>query len=66
MFQIIIRIMLVCSGVITGWFVAEDTETYKILNLFIAILLVVLSVAMAAYWHRIVAYFRRGHEKNVQ
>lgn len=54
----IIRALLLLSSVITGWFVATDSDNFNVFNMMVAVLLVTLGVAVTAYWPQIIAWFK--------
>lgn len=58
MFGWLVRIMLFLSGVIAGWFVAQDDLNYDMIRLAIMLLLVTLCVAIVAFWRNGVAFFK--------
>lgn len=46
------RLVLFLSGIIVGWFFAENDVRFEIMKLVVAMFLLVLALAAAAFWRR--------------
>lgn len=47
-----VRGLLVVSGTVTGWFVAEDALNFEIVQMAVALILLALVVFALAFWPR--------------
>ncbi|MFT4058054.1 MAG: hypothetical protein QM652_00740 [Legionella sp.] len=59
MFNWIIRALLVISGSITSWFVAQDALNFAIVQMVIAVLLFTLVIFIIAFWPLVKKLFKR-------
>lgn len=46
----LIRIFSVAGGVIAGWLVGRDAPNYSFLQMVVTLLLIVIAVAVLAFW----------------
>lgn len=46
----VVRGLLIVAGVITGWFTAKDAPNFGVVQMVVALLLLVLIVAVVAFW----------------
>jgi hypothetical protein len=46
----IVRGLLIVSGTVTGWFVAEDALNFEIVQMAVALILLALVVFALAFW----------------
>ena len=46
----LVRGALIIAGVVTGWFVAEDAPNFSLIQGMTALLVIVLVVAVLAFW----------------
>lgn len=58
----LIRPLMFVAAIIAGWFVAEDSANFGVVQLVISVLLVTLLVAIAAFWDSITAFFGFGRK----
>lgn len=58
----LIRPLLLLSAVIAGWFVAEDAVNFGVVQMAVAVVLIAVIVALAAFWEVLVDWFH-GTEK---
>lgn len=54
----LMRPLLLLAAVIAGWFVAEDATNFRLVQMVVAILLITLAVALAAFWETVVDWWR--------
>lgn len=54
----IVRPIMFVAAIIAGWFVAEDSANFGVVQLVISVILVTLLVALATFWHSIVDWVR--------
>jgi hypothetical protein len=60
----IVRGLVVVAGFITSWFVAKDAPQFGILQMAVVLLLVVLVVAVLAFWpERWTHFLNRVHRR---
>lgn len=45
-----VRVFLIVAGTITGWFVARDATNFGVLQMFIMLMLITITVAGVALW----------------
>ena len=50
MFSWLVRLILLASGMIAGWIVAQDAPNFGVVQAMIAILLIALTVFALAFW----------------
>lgn len=62
MLSLIIRVVLLLAGVITGWFVTQDASSFGTVQMSIAILLITFLVAAAAFGPALIARLRRRND----
>lgn len=55
----VVRGLLFLGGIIASWFVATDADNYHIVSFVAAMFLLVVGVALAAFWPSIVRWFKR-------
>lgn len=58
MLNFIIRPLLALAGVITGWFVATDATNFSLIQMAVAVVLLTLFVALAAFWETVMGWLR--------
>lgn len=58
MFGWLARIVLAVAGVIAGWFVAREAQNFSLIQMSIALLLITIMVAGAAFGPTILTWFR--------
>ncbi|CFX02114.1 conserved protein of unknown function [Candidatus Filomicrobium marinum] len=58
----LIRIVMGISGVIAGWFVAQDSANFGVVQMAISLLLVIGCVLLAVFWPNIIAVFKSSTE----
>lgn len=63
MFGWIVRAVMVLAGVIAGWFVARDDTNFDLVQMSVALLLITVCVAIAAFWPSIAALFKGGRKE---
>jgi hypothetical protein len=56
----LVRVLLVAGGVIAGWLVGRDAPNFTFVQTVATLLLIVLVVAVLAFWPRLRNPFRRG------
>lgn len=54
----LVRLILAVSAVIAGWFIADDAANFGIIQLVVALFLITICIAVAAFWPNLVAMFR--------
>lgn len=54
----LLRPILFVAAIIAGWFVAEDSANFGIVQLVISVLLITGLVAIVTFWGTITAWFR--------
>ncbi|WP_091136931.1 hypothetical protein [Microvirga guangxiensis] len=46
----IVRGLLIVTGIVTGWFVAQDAAIFGVAQVMVALLLITAVVAILAFW----------------
>jgi len=46
----LVRVLSIAGGVIAGWFVGRDAPNYGLLQMVATLLLIVVAVALLAFW----------------
>lgn len=54
----LIRPILFLAAIIAGWFVAEDAANFGVVQMAVAVLLITLCVALAAFWETVIGWMR--------
>ena len=54
----LIRPLLLLAAVIAGWFVAEDAVNFGIIQMVVAMVLITMLVALAAFWEAVMDWLR--------
>ncbi|WP_333793247.1 hypothetical protein [Hyphomicrobium sp.] len=54
----LVRPIMFVAAIIAGWFVAEDSANFGVVQLVISVILVTLLVAVATFWHSIADWIR--------
>lgn len=54
----IARILMVLAGIVASWFVVRDAANFSIIQMTIALLLLTLCAALAAFWSSLWAWFK--------
>ncbi|WP_072392324.1 hypothetical protein [Hyphomicrobium sp. CS1GBMeth3] len=54
----LVRPIMYVAAIIAGWFVAQDSANFGVVQLVISVLLVTGLVAIATFWTNIVAWLR--------
>lgn len=54
----LVRPIMFVAAIIAGWFVAEDSANFGVVQLVISVILVTLLVAVATFWHSITDWIR--------
>lgn len=55
----LVRVLLVAGGVIAGWLVGRDAPNFTFVQTVATLLLIVVVVAVFAFWPRLLNPFRR-------
>lgn len=55
----LVRVLLVAGGVIAGWLVGRDAPNFTFVQTVATLLLIVIVVAVLAFWPRLSNPFRR-------
>lgn len=50
MVNLLLRPIMLLAGAIAGWFVAEDAVNFGVIQMVVALFLITLVVAVAAFW----------------
>lgn len=53
----IVRLVMFIASIITGWFVARDTASLDVIEMVVSLLLIVLFLAVGAFWPYLMAWF---------
>jgi hypothetical protein len=53
----IVRLVMFIASIITGWFVAHDTASLDVIEMVVSLLLIILFLAVGAFWPYLVAWF---------
>jgi hypothetical protein len=53
----IVRLVMFIASIITGWFVARDTASLDVIEMVVSLLLIILFLAVGAFWPYLVAWF---------
>ncbi|KTC90277.1 hypothetical protein OQJ18_04655 [Fluoribacter dumoffii] len=59
MFQLLLRLLLVISGSIAGWFIARDELKFPIIQMVIAVILFTLVIVIIAFWPELKKLIKR-------
>lgn len=59
----LLRPILFIAAIIAGWFVAEDSANFGIVQLVISVLLIVALVAIATFWDALFPWLKRSGRK---
>lgn len=54
----LVRPIMYVAAIVAGWFVAEDSANFGVVQLVISVLLVTALVAIATFWSSIIAWLR--------
>jgi uncharacterized protein YneF (UPF0154 family) len=57
----IVRSVMLIASVITGWFVARDTASLDVIEMAVSLLLIIVFLAIGAFWPYLVAWFADRH-----
>ena len=55
----IVRLLLIAADLVAGWFVARDAINFPIISFVAGLFLLVIFVALLAFWPAIVQFFRK-------
>lgn len=58
----LVRIVLALAGVVTAWFVAPEAGNFDVIQGAVALFVIVIFVAVAAFWPTLVTLFKRKRE----
>jgi hypothetical protein len=58
----LLRPILIVAALIAGWFVAEDSANFTVIQMVVAVVLIAVLVALAAFWEMLADWLkeRRG------
>ena len=56
-----VRLVMFIASIITGWFVARDTASLDVIEMVVSLLLIIVSLAVGAFWPYLVAPFADRH-----
>ena len=56
--NLVIRIVMALAAVITGWFVAQDTARFSVVQMVVSLLIISALVIMAAFWPSLLSWLR--------
>lgn len=54
----LVRPIMFVAAIIAGWFVAQDSANFGVVQLVISVILVTLLVAIATFWRSIASWIR--------
>lgn len=56
--NLVIRVVMALAAVITGWFVAQDTAKFSVVQMVVSLLIISALVIMAAFWPSLLSWLR--------
>ena len=56
-----VRLVMFIASIITGWFVARDTASLDVIEMVVSLLLIIVFLAVGAFWPYLVARFADRH-----
>ena len=59
MVNLLLRPILLVAAVIASWFVARDAVNFPVIEMVVALFLITIVVAIAAFWETISGWFER-------
>lgn len=64
MVNLLLRPIMLLAAAIAGWFVAEDAVNFDIIQMVVALFLITLVVAVAAFWETLSEWLSSRKIKN--
>lgn len=54
----LVRVLLIVAGAITGMFVARDATNFGVLQMFVMVALITMTIGALAFWPTVLSWFR--------
>lgn len=64
MVNLLLRPIMLLAAAIAGWFVAEDAVNFDVIQMVVALFLITIVVAVAAFWETLSEWFSIKKIKN--
>jgi hypothetical protein len=64
MVNLLLRPIMLLASAIAGWFVAEDAVNFNVIEMVVALFLITIIVAIAAFWENVADWFATWKLKN--
>lgn len=64
MVNLLLRPVMFLAAIVTGWFVAEDAVNFNVIEMVVALFLITIIVAVAAFWETLSDWVMNRKVKN--
>ncbi len=58
----LLRPILIVAAIIAGWFVAEDSGNFTVVQMTVAVVLIALLVAIATFWEMVADWLKERRQ----
>jgi hypothetical protein len=59
----LLRPILIVAALIAGWFVAEDSANFTVIQMVVAVVLIAVLVALAAFWEMLADWLKERRDR---